>query len=485
MDETTENNIMETNSPPLTWRDGAIPLLALGLAWLFWTCFDPGRLVDFGLPHLGVLVLVCAHFAAVFLVLGRRAHINAGSVFCTAAALALGVSAALYDSNWFTLINCFTILLTAAMATFALSGQLAPGRASALLATAFLSFIAFFGRLGHPFRALGRAFHGGKRRLGQAALGLLIAIPMLGVVLWLLASADAVFGGLFARLDLSALPEDAVMRAVRVLPLALFLASALYYVWEAPAPGEETPPPKPRRAALFLPVTGSLDIVYIIFCAIQIKYLFGGAVEASMAGGWAEYARSGFFQLVAVTAINITLCLLGTDKVRFASSGGKLLRALDALLLALTAVILASAFRRMQLYIAVYGLSVLRLATLWAMTAIAFGILAAGWKLYRPDLNFFRAAGGFALGLWCLLCLAGPGRVITNYNVDHYLSGQLEEVDITYLSSLSADALPALRDLAAAGCADSDLDDAITRLEATHRDISWTHRSLSAYLAAK
>ena len=69
--------------------------------------------------------------------------------------------------------------------------------------------------------------------------------------------------------------------------------------------------------------------------------------------------------------------------------------------------------------------------------------------------------------------------------MDHYLSGQLEEVDITYLFSLSADALPALRDLAAAGCADSDLNDAIARLEATHRDIPWTHRSLSAYLAAK
>ena len=166
-----------------------------------------------------------------------------------------------------------------------------------------------------------------------------------------------------------------------------------------------------------------------------------------MAGGWAEYARSGFFQLVAVAAINLTLCLAGTDGERFASHGGRLLRGLYALLLALTAVILASAFRRMCLYIDAYGLSVLRLLTLWAMAVIAFGILMAGWKLCRPGVSFFRAAGVFALGLWCAMALAGPGRLIANYNADRYLSGELTEVDAGYLRGLGCDALPALRAL--------------------------------------
>ena len=47
--------------------------------------------------------------------------------------------------------------------------------------------------------------------------------------------------------------------------------------------------------------------------------------------------------------------------------------------------------------------------------------------------------------------LAGPGRMIANYNVDHYLSGALTEVDETYLRALGPDALPALEKLDEAG----------------------------------
>ena len=86
MNEDKKDNIMETNvplpPPPLTWRDGAIPVLAVALAWIFWACFDLERIDDYGLPHVGILILVCAHFAAVLTVLGRRARFDAGGLFC-------------------------------------------------------------------------------------------------------------------------------------------------------------------------------------------------------------------------------------------------------------------------------------------------------------------------------------------------------------------------------------------------------------------
>ena len=481
MNEEKKSDIMETDMPssppPLTWRDGALPLLAVALAWLFWASFG---LENLFFPHLGVLALVCAHFVAVFLALGRRARLSAGSLFCTAAALALGASCALYDSAPFLLLNCFVILLMAAMATFALAGRLDPGRPAALLDTVWLSFAAFFTRLGRPFRALGRAFRGDKRRAGTAALAVLIALPVLAAVLWLLASADAVFSSLFDGFSLS-LPEDAIMRTVRVIVLALLLCSALYFIREDAPAKPALREVKPRRAALFLPVTAALDIVYIIFCYIQIKYLFGGAEEASMAGGWAEYARSGFFQLVTITFINLGLFLLAADAGRFAGKGGKLLRGLLGLLLALTAVILASAFWRMRLYIDAFGLSVLRLLTLWAMAVVLFGLGAAVWKLVRPDARFFRAAGTFALALWCLMNLAGPGRLIANYNVDRYLAGALSEVDTDYLRQLGYDARGAAEKLADAGELDADWPLGWR----TGGERTWAQWSLSAWQAGR
>ncbi len=440
MDEEKKQDIMETETP-LTWRDGAIPLLALGLAALFWADFSPDR-TDW--PHWGIFALVCAHFGAVLAVLGKRARCGAGSVFCVAASLALGLGCAIYQSGAFLVMNCFVILFVAAMGTFALSGRLSPGKARAVPDTIILSFAAFFTRLGKPFRALGRVSRGGRRQAGTALLAVLIAVPVLAAVLWLLSSADAVFAELFRGIRLNGPPEDAVMRVVRALVLAPFLASALYFIREDPPKAAPAKPDRDKRAALFLPVTALLDIVYIIFCYVQIKYLFGGESEASMSGGWAEYARSGFFQLVVITFIDLGLVLLGTDEKRFAGPGGKALWAAFALLLALTAVILVSAFRRMGLYIGVYGMSVLRLLTLWAMAVIAVSLLAAAWKLVRPGFGSFRVMGIFALALWCALNLAGPVRMIADYNVDQYLAGALEDVDTWYLNALGPDAHGAL-----------------------------------------
>ena len=41
-------------------------------------------------------------------------------------------------------------------------------------------------------------------------------------------------------------------------------------------------------------------VLYVIFCGIQIIYLFGGGGELPAGVTYAEYARQGFFQLLVV-----------------------------------------------------------------------------------------------------------------------------------------------------------------------------------------
>lgn len=53
-------------------------------------------------------------------------------------------------------------------------------------------------------------------------------------------------------------------------------------------------------------------MVYALFCAVQVRFLFAGLLtdgSIALPDGltYSEYARSGFFQLLAVTAINVTL----------------------------------------------------------------------------------------------------------------------------------------------------------------------------------
>lgn len=438
------------------WRDAAAPVLALALSLLYWTVFRmEGIARDHG-PGLGVPVFVCAYFAAVLIMLGRKARWSAGGACLITAAVVLSACCALYAYRGLTVLNCFIILALSAMATFSLSGQAARRAFDALAVpeAVRLSAAALFTRVGRPFRLMRAVKKEGRAGFGRALLTLAATVIVLAVVLALLASADAVFRSLLPDVrgwfeDL--LPAQLLWRVVRTAALALFIASGLYFIREPlPARAGKARPEAERRAAPFLTLALLLDGVYIVFCAVQLRYLFGGAEAAAMAGGWSAYARTGFFQLAAVAAIDLTLCLLGTDARRFASKGGSALRIADGLMLALTAVILLSAARRMQLYILAYGLSVLRLLTLWGMAVIAVGLLAAGWKLYRPGFRFCAVFGGFALGTWCLLCLCSPAGLVANYNVDAYLDGRLADVDVYYLETLSPDALPAVRRLAEA-----------------------------------
>lgn len=438
---------------PLSWRDWAAPLLGLGLGWLYIAVFSFDNIVNsrYG-PGIGVTAFVFAFFAAVFVILGKRAFQSRPGLLFMAAALALALSCGIHAHTGLMILNCFLILAVSAAAAFQLSGHAAYSWRDVKLLpeTIALSFRALFSRLGRPFQALGLLKKNKNSGLGAVLLGLLIAIPVLAVVLSLLISADAVFENLFDSLarNLSELYlGNSLWKLCRILVLALLVCSGLHFI-AAPTPElSEKEPPESRLSALpFLAVTLLLDLVYILFVAIQFTHLFGGREAAAMAGGWAEYARTGFFQLVAVALINLCVCLLPAGEARFASRGGKVLRMADAVMIVLSFVILASAWWRMHLYIRAFGLSVLRILTLWGMIVIAVLLCAAAWKLWRPKFRFFQVLLAFALSTWCLFSLLGPSRLVADYNVDAYLDGKLSSVDISYLSS--PDALPALYRLA-------------------------------------
>ena len=437
---------------PLTRRDMTAPLLGLGLSLLFWAVFS-FRSIDRGYgPGLGIPLFVLAYDAALLLTAGPR--FTKGGAFLTAAAMALAVSCVLYAHPGFMVLNCFIILLLSAMAAFSLSRQSRFGALDprCVPEAVRLSMMALFTRIDRPAQVFGTLGKKDRAGLGRWVLTGLLSLVLLAVVLALLVSADTVFGSFFTRLsrwlrELS--PGEMLWQILRTVVLGLFFSSALFFLREpAPAVRERKAADRELHAGSFLIPAILLDLVYALFCAVQIRYLFGGAESAAMNGGWAEYARQGFFQLTAVAVINLSLSLAGSrGGKRFSLRGGTALRIADAVLLVLTGVILLSAFFRMRLYIGAYGMSVLRLMTLWGMLVILAGLLAAGWKLLRPGFSFWRIVFPFALTSWCLLCLMNPAGRIADYNVDAYLSGRLPEADVYYLGELTTDAAPALERL--------------------------------------
>jgi hypothetical protein len=191
---------------------------------------------------------------------------------------------------------------------------------------------------------------------------------------------------------------------------------------------------------------GALVVLFATFVVLQIEYLFGGVafVEASRDFTYAEYARRGFFELVWVAMLSLTLLLVTHWLVRPTSGNGQhVFVTLVAVLIALLYVIMLSAVLRMALYTSLYGLTELRLYTTAFMTwlAVVFAWFVA--TVLRGQRRHF-AVGAVVAGFVTVAVLNGinPDGLIARTNLTRADSPR--PPDGVYLTSLSADAVPAI-----------------------------------------
>src|SRR2546426_9357543 len=200
------------------------------------------------------------------------------------------------------------------------------------------------------------------RQLRGAALGGLLAFPLLVVFGGLFSSADAVFHDVVA--DAFAIDFGAVLGHIALFGIFTVLAAGyLRGALLRAAPSRSLTEGDSKVGLGIIPVAtalGLVDLLFLVFVVIQVRYLFGGAELIATATGltYAEYARRGFFELVTASALVLPL-LTGADwLVRNESrEHQRTFRQLALVLLLLLAVVMASAFTRMRLYVSEYGLS--------------------------------------------------------------------------------------------------------------------------------
>jgi hypothetical protein len=193
-------------------------------------------------------------------------------------------------------------------------------------------------------------------------------------------------------------------------------------------------------------VLGMLDLLFLAFVVVQFRYLFGGAelVQVSSTLTYAEYARRGFFELVAVAALLLPIMLLLDWVARLQTSRQVVLyRALAGLLVLLLFVVVVSALERMRLYTQEYGLTELRLYTtafMFWITAGAIWYLATVLRDHRERFLF----GSLVVGLVVAgtLNAIDPDDLIVRTNAAR--PDAPSRFDGTYTLGLSADAGPAL-----------------------------------------
>ncbi len=292
------------------------------------------------------------------------------------------------------------------------------------------------------------------RKTVAVLVGLALAIPPLLVFGALFMGADAVFSRL-------------VMRFLRAVPTHVLLAAFLAYIvggyLRGLLFGKELSPGTQNRLPFSLGriemgvMLGLLDVLFLAFVAVEVRYFFGGSalVRATTGLTYSEYARRGFYQLLAVAALLLPFLLIVHWLLRTDDAPGqRLFRWLAGIQIALLFVIMASAFERMRLYQAEYGLSESRLYPTAFMAWLAVVFIWFCLTVLRGKRERF-AFGAMVAGflLVAILHVINPDALIARTNLERARAGRV--FDAEYVASLSADGapeivagLPALRPMA-------------------------------------
>ena len=291
-----------------------------------------------------------------------------------------------------------------------------------------------------PLRSL-RPLLAGMAPIGR---GLLIGVPIAVLMVALLASADPVFASFF---NLNLNPGQVVLDSFYLLAGGHAICGLLRL---AAAQGVERISGPGRRLGLLegLLVIGILDAVFAAFAVAQALAASGNGAQALHQAGltYADYARSGFFQLLWVAGISLVLLVLFSRVIDHGRGRGALLfRALVEIAIVLTLLIVYVASQRLSLYEEAYGFTMLRLYShifaFWI--GLVFLLLAVDLLGLWTRRSWLPAASSFT-GLLVLLTLnlGNPEEWVVRLNVDRAVSTQ--KLDLVYLETLSSDSVPGL-----------------------------------------
>ena len=287
-----------------------------------------------------------------------------------------------------------------------------------------------------------------RQRMTTVARGVALGVPLVALFGGLFMAADAVFRSLVT----TAIPpfEDAAGQAAFVLVAAWLSVGLLGDLLAAReedrllSPGivNSQPLPFSLGAGEIAIALGALNLLFLAFVAVQFRYLFGGEelVQARAHLSYAEYARHGFFELLAVSAL-VLLVLLAADALlkRGVTRSTRAVRVLSAGLVALVFVVMASALQRMYLYQDTYGLTELRVYVIGVILWLAVVFVWFALTVLRGRRHHFAVgavvAGFVATGV---LNAVNPDALIVRTNLER------PRVDAVYLASLGDDAVPAL-----------------------------------------
>jgi hypothetical protein len=270
--------------------------------------------------------------------------------------------------------------------------------------------------------------------------GVLISIPVLFVVLQLLMSADSQFESMMGEIPqwFQAVDAEAIIRVLAVLfcTFAFFGLMQVLLKKHINAIQQEINDQSSFKidAIITITVLVLINSVYILFTVVQFKYFFSGTLQGDFT--YAEYARKGFFELLFVTLINLSMIIFVLSFIENAINTIKrLIQSLLTILVLSSAIMLSSAFMRLSMYEEAYGFSFIRVMAhsfmIFLVVIFAYTLI----KIWIERLSLFHFYFISSLLYYTSINMIDLEKMIVSKNIERYET--TGKIDLHYFNSLS------------------------------------------------
>ena len=287
------------------------------------------------------------------------------------------------------------------------------------------------------------------KSIGKAVL---ITIPVIILVLLLLMSADTVFENIFDKVFVNIgeiLSFDGIIVlisriAVAFIVFLLFGGLFINLIKENTMFNKESEEKeisiKFENLTINMILT-VLNIIYLIFCSIQITNLF---MQKSNIEGfdYSNYARQGFFQLMVVSFINFIILIIANINKKEKTKGQITYNKVMSLLIVIfTIIIIISAIYRMNLYQEAYGFTYLRILVDFVLITEILISVPIIIKLLGKNIDILKTGIIITSFMYVILNFMNIDNFIATKNIDRYFKDpENSNFDINYLCDLGTDA---------------------------------------------
>jgi hypothetical protein len=278
--------------------------------------------------------------------------------------------------------------------------------------------------------------------------GAILAVPVLIIFGVLFSQADLAFSQFIRSFVDISISERTIHYLVVLLFAFVAALSFLSYIFSPKAQPElfreqSAAAAQPGRGIEMMVCLGLITALFLVFISFQITYLFGGEANIINAGfTYAEYARRGFFELLAAALLSL-LVLLASEKYAGIEAKRDRRFLIPALIMiAEVGVVIVSAAKRLSLYVDAYGMTTLRFYVAgFIIVLVALFILLASKFIASKREEFFAFGSLLSVAAFLIAVnMVNPDGFIAKFNLEQY--SRTGKIDLMYAGGLSADAAP-------------------------------------------